>query len=45
MACCELCSGWFHFECLKVKEGAGMMEGKEFVCCFCLSSQVLTFRD
>ena len=38
---CEICSGWFHLKCLRMKEGIGLLEGKQFVCNFCLSSKVL----
>ena len=34
---CEICLGWFHLKCLKMKEGIGLLEGKQFVCNFCLS--------
>ena len=33
--------GWFHLNCLKMKEGIGLLGGKQFVCNFCLSSKVL----
>ena len=29
--CCDVCSGWFHLKCMGMKEGAGIMKGKEFV--------------
>ena len=42
MVCCDLCEGWFHLECLGMKEGVGLLEGKDFVC---LSSCVLKLRE
>ena len=45
MVCCDLCEGWFHLECLGMKEGVGVLEGKDFVCHFCLSSCVLKLRE
>ena len=41
MVQCEMCVGWFHLECLRMKEGVGVLDGKTFVCCFCLSAKVL----
>ena len=41
MACCELCSGWFHFRCMRFKEKAELLENRDFVCCFCLASKTL----
>ena len=40
MVQCEVCAGWFHFECLRMKEGVGVLDGRAFVCCFCLSVKV-----
>ena len=45
MVCCDLCEGWFHLECLGMKEAVGLLEGKDFVCHFCLSSCVLKLRE
>ena len=41
MVQCEVCAGWFHLECLRMKEGVGVLDGRAFVCCFCLSVKVL----
>ena len=41
MVQCEVCAGWFHLECLRMKEGVGVLDGRTFVCCFCLSAKVL----
>ena len=41
MVCCELCSGWFHFRCMRFKEKADLLEKRDFVCCFCLASKNL----
>ena len=41
MVQCEVCAGWFHLECLRMKEGVGVLDGRAFVCCFCLSAKVL----
>ena len=38
MASCELCSGWFHFHCMRFKEDMDLLAMKDFVCCFCLAS-------
>ena len=40
MVQCEVCTGWFHLKCLRMKEGVGVLDGKAFVCCFCLSVSV-----
>ena len=45
MVCCDVCSGWFHLKCMGMKEGAGLMKGKEFVCHFCVSSVMLKMRE
>ena len=42
MACCDLCSGWFHFRCMRFKEGVDLLAKKDFVCCFCLASKTLS---
>ena len=31
MVCCDVCEGWSHLSCLEMKEGVGVMKGKEFV--------------
>ena len=36
-----VCAGWFHLECSRMKEGVGVLDGRAFVCCFCLSAKVL----
>ena len=41
MVQCEMCTGWFHVKCLRMKEGVGVLDGRAFVCCFCLSAKVL----
>ena len=41
MVQCEVCTGWFHLKCLRMKEGVGVLDGRAFVCCFCLSVKVL----
>ena len=38
MVRCEICEGWSHISCLGMKEDAGVMEGKSFVCYFCPSA-------
>ena len=42
MACCELCSGWFHFRCMGYKEDVGLLDNRDFVCCFCVASKTLS---
>ena len=42
MASCELCSGWFHFHCMRFKEDVDLLATKDFVCCFCLASRTLS---
>ena len=42
MACCELCSGWFHFRCMRYKENVGLLDNRDFVCCFCIASKTLS---
>ena len=44
MVCCEVCEGWLHIRCLGMKEDAGVMEGKAFVCYFCLSVCLVQMR-
>ena len=41
MVQCEVCTGWFYLKCLRMKEGVGVLNGRAFVCCFCLSVKVL----
>ena len=38
MVCCDVCKGCSHLRCIGMKEGVGVMEGKEFVWHFCVSS-------
>ena len=38
---CEMSAGWFHLQCLRMKEGVGVLVGRAFVCCFRLSEKVL----
>ena len=42
MACCEMCFCWFHFKCLGFREGVGLLEKRDFVCCFCMASKTLS---
>ena len=44
MVCCDVCEGWSHLRCIGMKEGVGVMEGKEFVCHFCVSACLLAMR-
>ena len=44
MVCCDVCEGWTHLRCIGMKEGVGGMEGKEFVCYFCVSACLLAMR-
>ena len=39
-----MCEGWSQLSCLGMKEGVGVMEGKEFVCHFCMSGCLLTLQ-
>ena len=41
MACCDVCSGWFHFRCMRFKENVDLLAQRDFVCCFCLASKTL----
>ena len=38
MVCSDVCVGWSDLKCIGTKEGVGVMEGKEFVCYFCISA-------
>ena len=42
MASCEICTGWFHFQCLGYKENVGLLDDRSFVCCFCLASKTVS---
>ena len=44
MVCCDVCEGWSHLSCLGMKEGVGVMEGKEFVCHFCMTACLLALQ-
>ena len=44
MVCCDVCQRWSHLRCIGMKEDVGVMEGKEFVCYFCLSTCLLALR-
>ena len=44
MVCCDVCEGWSHLRCMGMKEGVGLMEGKVFVCHFCLSVCLLALQ-
>ena len=44
MVCCDVCEGWSHLSCLGMKEGVGVMEGKEIVCHFCMSACLLALQ-
>ena len=44
MVCCDVCEGWTHLRYLGMKEGVGGMEGKEYVCHFCVSACLLVLR-
>ena len=41
MVCCDICEGWSHLRCLGMKEEVGLIEGKVFVCYFCLSAHMM----
>ena len=45
MVCCDVCEGWSHLRCMGMKEGGGLMEGKVFVCYFCLSKCLVSLRN
>ena len=45
MVCCDVCEGWSHLRCMGMKEGVGLMEGKVFVCHFCLSKCLVSLRN
>ena len=34
---CDVCKGWTHLSCMRMKEVVGVVEGKEFVCHFCVA--------
>ena len=42
MASCEICGGWFHFQCLGYKENVGLLDDRSFVCCFCMASKTVS---
>ena len=42
--CCDVCGGWSHLSCIGVKAGVSVLEGKYFVCFFCLSTCLLALR-
>lgn len=44
MVCCDVCQGWSHLRCIGMKEGVRVMEGKEFVCHFCLVACLLALQ-
>ena len=44
MVCCKICKGWSHIRCLGMKEDARVMEGRSFVCYFCLSTSLVQMR-
>ena len=44
MVCCDVCESWSHLRCMGMKEGVGLMEGKVFVCHFCLSACLLALQ-
>ena len=41
MVCCDVCKECSHLRCIGMKEGVGVMQGKEFVCHFCVSACLL----
>ena len=41
MVQCEVCAGWFYLECPRMKEAVGVLDGRAFICCFCLPVEVL----
>lgn len=44
MVYCDVCESWSNLRCVGMKEGVGIMEGKKFVCHFCLSPCVMELR-
>lgn len=44
MVCCKVCQRWSHLKCIGIKEGVGLMKGKEFVCHFCLAACMLALQ-
>ena len=42
MASCEICGGWFHFQCLGYKENVGLLDDRSFVCCFYMASKTVS---
>ena len=44
MVCCDVCKSWSHLKCIGMKEGVKVIEGKEFVCYFCLSACLLALQ-
>ena len=42
--CCDVCEGWSHLRSMGMKEGVGVMEGKKFVCQFCVSACLLALK-
>ena len=44
MVCCDVCGSWSHLSCIGVKSGVSLMEGKDFVCFFCISTCLLALR-
>ena len=45
MVCCDVCGSWSHLSCIGVKTGVSLMEGKDFVCFFCISTCLLALRE
>ena len=44
MVFCDVCGGWSHLSCIGVKAGASLLEGKDFVYFFCLSTCLLSLH-
>ena len=44
MVCCDVCGSWSHLSCIGVKAGVSLMEGKDFVCFFCILTCLLALR-
>ena len=40
MSC--MCSGWYHFRCMRFKKNVDLLAKKDFVCCFCLTFKTLS---